>query len=332
MSIKSSLRLLRANILRQVRKSYRLTIIAYVTDDYFAKQRYKHGIYKTESGAAHAERELDDSIQYIESVFYDYRHYAGLDKFYGSVAEVGPGDNSGVGLLFLSDGCSRVDLVDRFYSKRDSGHQSKIYAQLFDKYESLNQIGLNNFDESQEFHGLSIKFGPNASAEEYFTVPGVFDFIVSRAVMEHVYNPILALRRMVDALKNDGMLLHKVDLRDHAMFSDYFHELKFLEVPDFIYPKMTRSSGRPNRVMISEYRTVLDDLPVSYKLLVTRLAGVGDIIPHIEFDEIPEDIKEKSRSYVSSVKHKFAGSIRKLPLDDLCISGFFLVAQKSHKP
>jgi SAM-dependent methyltransferase len=326
-----NLKSLRTCMVSLVRKSYILTIVAYIIDDFLVKRRYKGGIYNTESGAAHAELELDDSIRYIEEVFNDYKHYSGMNQFYGAVAEIGPGDNAGVGLLFLSDGCERVDLVDRFYSKRNSQHQTQIYSHLFDKYKSLKTLGLENFNEGQEFHGLSIKFGPTASAEEYFTDPRTFDFIVSRAVMEHVYNPVLALRRMVDALKDNGMLLHKVDLRDHAMFSDYFHELKFLEVPDYIYPKMTRSSGRPNRVMISDYRAALNDLPVKYQILVTRLAGVGDIIPHIKFDEIPEEVKKKSRCYVDSVKHKFSVSIRKLPLDDLCVSGFFIVAEKVHE-
>lgn len=324
----SSIYLLRVSILRQVRKSYILTIIAYIIDDYFAKRRYNHGVYKTESGAAHAERELEESIQYIEEVFYDYKIYSGLDKFYGSVAEVGPGDNSGVGLLFLSDGCARVDLVDRFYSKRDSTRQSRIYSELFSKYDSLNKLGYKKFEEGLDFHGLDIKFGPTASAEQYFDRPLTFDFIVSRAVFEHVYNPRLALRRMVAALKEDGMLLHKVDLRDHGMFSEQFHELKFLEVPDYLYKQMTTASGRPNRVMITEYRALLDELPVSYKLLITRLAGVGEITPHIEFDVLPEKLKQQSREYVNSVKHKFSKSIKKLPIDDLCVSGFFLVAKK----
>jgi SAM-dependent methyltransferase len=319
---------LRTNLVRLVRKSYILTIVAYIIDDLLVKGRYKSGIYNTESGSAHADLELDDSIRYIEEVFNDYKNYSGLNQFYGSVAEIGPGDNAGVGLLFLSDGCTRVDLVDRFYSKRDPQRQARIYSQLFNKYESLHKLGLDNYDESQDFHGLSIKFGPNASAEEYFTVPDKFNFIVSRAVLEHVYNPILALRRMVDALKDDGMLLHKVDLRDHAMFSEYFHELKFLEVPDYIYKQMTMASGRPNRVMITEYRAVLDELPISYKLLVTRLAGVGEITPHKSFDEIPEELKDKSRRYVSSVRHKFTRRIRNLPLDDLCTAGFFLIARK----
>jgi hypothetical protein len=96
-------------------------------------------------------------------------------------------------------------------------------------------------------------------------------------VFEHVYDPRLAIARMATALKSGGLLLHKVDFRDHGMFSDRMHELTFFEVPDSLYSLMTRDTGRPNRVLIDTYRKALTELVADHDLLVTRLAGVGDI-------------------------------------------------------
>jgi len=50
-----------------------------------------------------------------------------------------------------------------------------------------------------------------------------------------------------------GMLLHKVDLRDHGMFSGAHHELKYFEVPTGS-TLHDRCCGRPNRVLVSAYR------------------------------------------------------------------------------
>jgi len=82
-------------------------------------------------------------------------------------------------------------------------------------------------------------------------------------------------------LKKDGMLLHKVDLRDHGMFSSYLHELSFFEVPDCLYPKLTKDTGRPNRILINSFRQVLPEIIPDHKILITRLAGIGDIEPHL---------------------------------------------------
>lgn len=309
-------------------KSYFLSITAYIFINILTGFRYRHGNYSTKSGATHADRGLEDSLAYIREVIADYKKYSGLGKFHGSVAEVGPGDNSGVGLLFMADGCTKVDLIDRFYSKRDPAIHADIYQALFEQYDALKDVGEYHYGEELNIDNLNIKYGPKASAEEYFDTEESYDFIVSRAVMEHVYDPGLSIVRMANALKPGGYMLHIVDLRDHGMFSDNFHELKFLEVPDCLYSRMTSWTGLPNRVLITEYRAVLEKLPLTYKLLVTCLAGVGKMTPYAEYNDLPGESRKQSLDYVTSVKSKFAKSIACLPEEDLCVAGFFLVAQK----
>ena len=51
--------------------------------------RYKKGIIDTHSGAAHMNYSVDESIDYIDEVFMDYKAYSGIEKFYGKVAEIG---------------------------------------------------------------------------------------------------------------------------------------------------------------------------------------------------------------------------------------------------
>src|SRR5579859_4884992 len=81
---------------------------------------------KTIAGSTHLENSVDEAVRYILRVFNDYKSLAGVKTFWGNVAEIGPGDSCGIGLLFLVDGCERVDLIDRFYSPRDETHQREI--------------------------------------------------------------------------------------------------------------------------------------------------------------------------------------------------------------
>ena len=318
------------NILKNfVKKNYFLICIYYLIDDFLFKIRFNKGNIETSSGTIHSNFDINDSISYIDNVFLDYKHYSLKSSITGSVAEIGPGDNCGVALLLLENGCDSVDLVDRFYSKRDTKLHARIYSELIKRSVKLSDhmSNVDCFDEAT-FPGLTRHYGPAAEAESFFNENNKYDFILSRAVMEHVYDPIKSLSKMTKALKSGGMLLHKVDLRDHGMFSQYFHELKYFEVPASFYSLMTRSSGRPNRVLINQYRAFLDKSGLDYKLLITRLAGVGDIDPHIEFNQISKNLISQSLEYVRCVKSKFTKELKNIDEKDLCVAGFFLVATK----
>ena len=143
-----------------------------------------------------------------------------------------------------------------------------------------------------------------------------------------VYDPVAATRDMAAALAPGGVMVHKIDLRDHGMFTPRFQELKFLEVPDWLYPRMTRASGRPNRVLTHEYRAVLDASGLDYELLVTRLAGVGDVTPHMPWERIPAEDTRRSLDFVRSARSNVARSFRDVSERDLAISGLMLVARR----
>jgi hypothetical protein len=312
-----------------VKKQFWLTCAYYVVDNATARLRGLTGNIETDSGAAHLGLSIDSSLAYIEEVFGDYKRYAGIDRFSGAVAEVGPGDNCGVGLMCLADGCAPVDLVDRFYSRRDAAQHAVIYRALIARYpDRFEKLGDCDVNDETTFRGLKRHYGERAAAETFFAEPDRYSFIVSRAVLEHVYDPPLAISHMAMALTRGGMLLHKVDFRDHGMFSDRMHELKFFEVPDFLYPRMTRDKGRPNRVLVDTYRKVLEDVIPDFEIFVTRLAGVGDIDPHLPYDRIDASLRKTSVDYVRSVRDKFAKSLRAISDEDLSVAGIFLVARK----
>lgn len=318
-----------SSLKRTAKKSAVVSSVGYIATNYLTGLRFRLGRIETTSGMAHAGRSTAESVAYIERVFADYKRYSGVARFSGRVAEIGPGDNGGVGLLFLADSCDSVDLVDRFYSLRNANRNEEIYRNLIAKHPRLAELHVAAGYDDTAFKGLARRYGESASAEEYFTENRGYRFIVSRAVMEHVYDPVLAMRRMAAALEPGGMLLHKVDLRDHALFSAHAHELKFLEFPDWFYRRMTHNSGRPNRVLIHAYRSVLRETLPDHEILVTRLVGFGDIEPHQRYEDIDPKSRETSLNYVRSVRHRFAASFDDVSSEDLSVAGIFIVARKA---
>lgn len=259
-----------------IQRSYPLAHFYYFASNLVASLRLRTGLIDTGSGASHLRLAVDQSVRHVEEVFSQYKQYAQIDRFSGHVAEVGPGDNCGVGLLFLQDGCASVDLADRFYAKKNAQAQASIYAALWRQHPGLGPfLQGTDLEDERTFKGLTRWYGASAAAAEFFVAHTGYDLIVSRAVLEHFFDPLLALGRMATALNTGGMLIHKIDLRDRGMFSGHFHELKFLEPGDWLHRKMTRAAGRPNRVLLHQYRDLLEKTGLKFNFLVTRLAGGG---------------------------------------------------------
>ena len=282
----------------------------------------------TTSGAAHAEHSTEDAIGYIRSVFGNYKAAAAVPRFFGKAAEIGPGDSCGIGLLFLADGCEQVDLVDRFFSARDEETQRAINRALVLEFPQLSSQLLNGDFSERSFTHLTRYYGESAAAETFFEHHTGYDFIVSCAVLEHVYDPSRAIASAAAALKPNGMMLHQVDCRDHGQFSTNFHELKFLEVPSSMYSPL-RWGGGPNRVRLSAYLTCLQECRMDHKILVTSLAGIPDPLnPKRPLREIPEQLIETSRRYVSEIRPQLAQPFREMSDEDLMVSSFMIVSRK----
>jgi SAM-dependent methyltransferase len=280
----------------------------------------------TMAGAVHAERSVDEAIAYITSVFNVYRTAAGVERFHGRVAEIGPGDSCGIGLMFMADGCQSVDLVDRFYSARDERHQRAINKALVQQFPGLASLQSNGDFSESSFLNLVRHYG--RPAETFFDANRGYDFIVSCAVLEHVYDPLRAVTAMISALKPGGIMVHQVDCRDHGQFSEYFHELKFLELPSTLYSPL-KWGGGPNRVRLSSYVSLLQQAPVDFKIYVGSLAGCPEFTyQHKLMQDLPRETVRASQEYVAGIRSRLAMPFRQLSDEDLMVSGFTMSVRK----
>lgn len=320
------------------RKSKMDIIVRQILRNWRLKYRVASGKLEVATGASRTNLMVEERLTYIDQVFADYLTYSGLiaDSLQGKrVLEIGPGDNYGVALKFLIAGAGKVVCLDKFFSKRDSKQEHKIYQLLQARVDERERriiaeaIALHDGIQTNPcklhcIHGTGI--------EEIATVfdPGSFDVIVSRAVLEEVYDLDAAFSAIDKALAPGGVMIHKIDLRDYGMFSRYgHHPLTFLTIPRPIYLLMTRYSPLPNRRRVSYYRRKMLALGYEVQILVTRIVGAqSEIIPHQQVVMLGKEYESATLSLLNHIRPQLRPEFRQMPDEDLIVAGIFLIARK----
>lgn len=303
-------------IKRLIKKSPTLICLGYLVLDFYEGMVRRLGRVSAKSGDAHALMNIDQSLSYIETVYNDYLKFGKIEHFNGSVVEIGPGDNFGVGLLMLNGGAEKVIAVDRFYSKRDQEQQNRIYDAMVKKY-GIEKL-FSGVPSENTIRNLNYEYG--IPAEEYFKGhTDSFHAIVSRAVLEHLMDPISMLNHGANALKPGGTMVHEIDLRDHGMFAGH-HPLTFLTVPNFIYSHMVRNGGRPNRVLINDYQNWIKQSGLAGKILIKGLVGVEQEFDPAPWDEIDQTLRNLAIAEVKKIRPHLAREFRNLPDENLAAS------------
>jgi hypothetical protein len=327
--------------LKQIAKRSKSCVIAYrIYDNWRTKKRFHAGNTESMHGSTHSRLSLAESLDYIERVFEDYLTYSELspDAFKGKrILEVGPGDNFGVALKFLAAGAEQVVCLDKFYSKRDQGQQLGIYKALrertqpesrerFDSAIKLDEEFILNPDKLPYVHGVGIEEAGGAFER------GSFDFIISRAVIQDVYEIDAAFSAMDGLLADGGYMLHKIDFSDQGMFSSRgMNPLTFLTIPESVYRLMAVDSGKPNRRLSNYYRRKVDELDYDSKHFVARIYGRGDLVPHKEKIELNRDYTQATISMIEMIRPKLSAGFRDLTDEELAVSGGFLIARKGSR-
>jgi SAM-dependent methyltransferase len=320
------------------KRSKWLVIPATIAKDQEARRAAERGVVPSTLGSTHDPLALDQSLGYINAVFDDYLTYGGLtpEGLRGKrVLELGPGDNFAVALRFLACGAEQVVTVDKFASIRDDSQQRAIYEGLLEQLDETERAAASDaidLDGKVAFDPERLRVVEGVAVEEATELldSHSFDLIVSRAVLEHLYDPEGAVVAIDRLLAPGGLSLHKVDFRDHGMFTDGgMHPLTFLTVPDSIYRLMTQHSGRPNRRLVDFYRAKLAELGYDGEVLVTRLVGPGEeVVPHVESPSLDDERGRRALGLVESIRPRLLPRFATLAPADLAIAGVFVSARK----
>jgi SAM-dependent methyltransferase len=324
---------------RAARKS-KIAIVAFkICDNWRIKRQLSRGRVETSHGSTHLSLATAESLSYINSQFEDYMSYAGLteaDLQGKTLLELGCGDNVGLALRFIAAGVARAICVDKFYSRRDPVQQREIYLALRNSLTPEQQrrcdeaISLEDGIQLQP-HRLQLLYGTSLAqaASSLDSIPKQFDFVVSRAVLEEIWDLDSVFQEMDLVLAPGGYTLHKIDLSDYGMFSGAgMNPLTFLTIPDSVYRLMASDSGIPNRRLIGYYRSKMRALGYEARFFITAVGGKGELIPHKEALVLGEDYTESDLAMIERLRPRLTKTYRELSAESLLVSGIFLVGRK----
>jgi SAM-dependent methyltransferase len=294
-------------------------------------------------GSTHSNKTIEESLAYIDLQYSDYRKYAGLEpsRLKGkTVLELGCGDNVGVALRFLADGAAKVVCLDKFYSIRDLEKERRIYLELrqrlsteqrksFDEIVSLSKGIVIDPERLLCVYGVELEEFASDSSRPV----GPFDIVVSRAVIEEIYEPDSLFQAADRLLKPGGLMSHKIDLSDYGMFSNAgMNPLTFLTIPEWIYRRMAAESAMPNRRLIGYYRNSMARLGYDTIIYASSIIDSGDLMPHKQKIEFDVDYGKSELELIREIRSKLNKAFVDLPDEDLLVSGIFLVARKPERP
>lgn len=325
---------------KRVARGSKSAIVAYkIFDNWRIKRKLAEGQVQTSHGSTHLNMSTAESLSYIDKQFQDYMHYGCLTESQlkgKKLLELGCGDNLGLALRFVAAGVECAICVDKFWSKRDAIQQRKIYLALRN---SLNEEQRCRFDEAISLengielrpHKLQMLCGTSLqhAASELNAPDRRFDFVISRAVLEEIWDTDSAFREMDDVLAPGGYSLHKIDLSDYGIFSGAgMNPLTFLTIQDPLYRMMATHSGIPNRKLIDYYRSQMQKLGYQARILITGVIGKGELVPHKELLVEGDDYSESTLKMIERVRPHLTKTYRSSSNDSLLVSGIFLVGRK----
>ena len=330
--------------LKRLIKRSKWALVGYtIAHSWYVRARFSRGGIDSVTGSTHMGWSLADSVAYINRTYHDYLQYGQLSARLlrgKSILEGGPGDNLGVALRFVAAGAARVVTMDKFYARQDAEQQRQIYLTL---REQLGNEERGRYDQAVDLSG-GVRFNEELvravygrGMEECGDVfdPRTFDMIVSRGVVQEIYDTGRTFAGMDKVLRPGGVLLHKIDLRDYGLFSSNgHHPLEFLTIPGGVYERMARNSDRPSRKTVDYYRNTMTDYGYDAELYTTMVTRRGyakppvEVLPHKPRLEYGIDYTEETLGLIRSIRPRLAQPFRQMSDEDLMVAGIFMVARK----
>lgn len=292
------------------------TLVKALVSNQLARFAPSHYVRLTrQTGRADRQESAEQISDYFNTCFTEYLEQLGIhtdkasDYLTGkTVLEYGPGNMLGVALLMYAFGANRVFCVDRFPLQTITEESINVYKLLMNKLSDTEKLRANSAfnsygDPSSGFDNSKIRY--SVSKNGLIENGEKFDLIISRSVMEHVSDLPGIFANITSLLKNNGISVHKVDLKSHGL--DRYLEFDFLTWSFFAYRVMYGHKGFPNRWRIDRYLELIGKNELKIKLLS------------------PTGLLEAEK--VRLVQPYLAKPFRNLPVDDLAWLGFWIVLE-----
>ena len=218
-----------------------------------------------------------------------------------TMCEIGPGDSISTSVIANKFGASKIYLIDvGDFVKKNLSDYKKLYDLLSEK--DIENHGLNSI---HDFESLLQKTNSKYLTEGLLSLKSLqsntIDFFMSQAALEHISlsqfkETQIEIKRL---LKPNGIISHKVDLKDHL--NNSLNNLRFSEniwESNF----MSKSGFYTNRLRYNEMINIFEDSGL--KIISTTIQT---------WDKIPIP------------RSKLASKFKNLSEDELRISGFHIL-------
>lgn len=256
--------------------------------------------------------EGDAGARYFEAVVEDYEFIAAHTGVVPTpralfrdrtLLELGPGNTRSVALLARVRGARSWDGCDRFDVITDAEERLRpIYEPL------LRRAGeAGDYARALELLGDAPMHRDPRDLRAAGRRP---DLVVSRAVLEHVRDLDGLFAGLAEALTEDAVMIHKVDLRSHGF--QFTHDLDFLRFPVPEWDAMTAHTGEPNRLRVSDYFA----LARRHGFVVAHLSAARRI----------------ARGAVEAIRSELASPFASMSAEELAVVGIWLVLVRPSHP
>lgn len=261
-------------------------------------------------------------VEYADKVFSDYTvAFCGSQKTKGDcsglfqgkrVLEIGSGMNLMLPLKILAAGAELVVSVDKFNSL---AHDSELYRlfveglspserEILQQKYALDQ--LVNYPEKLIQMKGPIEYINNAMETFNSEVEDRrFDYIISRATLEHMRDPNVALKNLCSLLETGGEMVHEIDHRDHGILTHLgFESLDFHMCKKELWGQLQDEfPGLPNRWTAEMYVKAVEQYLPQRKVTfsVKERANDSSVKNLISFLEQSDNsnLREKSNNEIS---------------------------------
>jgi len=281
-----------------------------------------------------------DVLAHTDAIYDQYLSHSGLreDDLRGKdILELGPGYNLGVALRFIGAGARSFTAIDKFIPFQDTAYNRGLYVAIRNRLDAPARARVDsavNLDGHVTLQEPALRYVYAKGVEDRPFQPNSFDFVISHAVLEEIYDLDRAFGAMDEVLRPGGYSIHKIDLRDYGMFTrNGFHSLEFLTIPDPVYRRMAENTGQPNRRLIDYYRAKMAALGYDTTIYATHVLGSPkELQPHKRELVRGVDYNDDTIKSLQSIRPRLLPRYQKLPDEDLLIQGIYLVARKPATP
>jgi len=214
------------------------------------------------------------------------------------ILEIGAGSSVGLGYFFLADDFNFWLSTDLYNDLKTNINLIKKEGRLLEeirKNYNKNIFNEARVEENKMVFGKRFGFERLQVADLKEELIEKFDIIISSAMLEHVERDSVkkALANLKSYLKNSGLMIHEIDLKDHINAANPFSFYKYSQKEWNSFASQTIFYS--NRLRWADYLKIFNELNFGVEFLETRTKALPS---NLKIDEAFSGYKKEELEIV----------------------------------